>query len=97
MALILGHGGEGGVALQRAVIHGGAGQRPLLLQGVELVDGLRLNGQRAVVVADAILRLRLDPRQPLPAAISVAEFAFLRHFPLVSTQIQLSIYQQNSV
>ncbi|KAG6520157.1 hypothetical protein ZIOFF_017194 [Zingiber officinale] len=43
--------------------------RPLLLQGVQFVDGLRLHRRRAVVVADPVLwflpPVRLDLRQPI--------------------------------
>jgi hypothetical protein len=65
LALLLGEcGGEGGGG---AVLDGRGGRRPLLLQGVQLVDVLRAHRRRDVVVPHPVLVLllpvSLDPRQ----------------------------------
>lgn len=72
LALLLGEGG--GEGRGGAVLDGRGGRRPLPLQRVELVDGLRPHRRRAVVVAYPVLVLlrlrpvRLDPRQPVRRA-----------------------------
>ncbi|RWV86365.1 hypothetical protein GW17_00051744 [Ensete ventricosum] len=58
LALLVGDGGEGGTL---AVLDGGGGGGALLLEGVELVDGLRLHRRGAVVVADAVVAVPILP------------------------------------
>lgn len=63
MAVFFGDGGERALG----VLNGSGGRGPLLLERVELVNGLSLNGRPAVIVADPVLLLvGLDLRQPVP-------------------------------
>lgn len=64
MALFLGDGGERTLS----PFNRGGGCGLLLLERVQLVDGLSLNGRCAVIVADLVrLLVRLDLRQAVPS------------------------------
>jgi hypothetical protein len=63
LAVFVGDGGERTLGF----LNGSGGRGPLLLERVELVNGLSLNGRAAVIMADPVLLLvGLDLRQSVP-------------------------------